>query len=89
MNDEDKTADDVREALVSELRLWAALIGTEPRGARDLFTRAADALAEVRPRGKVTDAEVETAHNVIELAVGRFGAQVTRAALEAAWEARP
>lgn len=87
-------ADDVREALVSELRLWAALIGTEPRGARDLLTRAADALAEVRPRGTVTDAEVEAAYAAYKASPLFLGAErldsaerrTIRAVLEAARE---
>lgn len=41
-------------ALIAEARAWAALIGSEPSGARDLFNRLADALEAVtRSRSNV------------------------------------
>lgn len=52
------------DELVFELRQWAKLIGTEPRGARDLFNRAADALdgtlnAEAQRLGLADDEMVQ------------------------------
>lgn len=43
--------------LIEEARTWAALIGTDPRGARDLFHRLADALEAAEKAHTPTDGE--------------------------------
>lgn len=50
-----------REALIKEARVWAALIGTEPRGARELFNRLADALTSFEQSRKCNPAQGEPA----------------------------
>lgn len=52
--------------LVSELRQWASLIGTEPRGARDLFNRAADAIEQMIPEPPTDDEREAIAKAICE-----------------------
>lgn len=77
---------DVRESLSRTLIANFFYADTDPSA-----PELADAILaefEVRPRGPVTEAEVNAAHVVLMNAVGCFESRTTRAALEAAREAR-
>lgn len=82
-------ADDVREALIAQLRrpVWDAP-GYATEAQAPMVADAVLAAFDVRPRGTVTDAEVEAAYNAMTQRRIATSPAVARHILEAAREVR-